>query len=415
MSRAPSGPVALKRSLTLGLLTLYGLGTILGAGIYVLVGRVAAIAGMHAPLAFVIAALLAGLTGLSYAELAARLPRSAGEAVYVQEGLRRRPLSVLVGLLIALTGMISAATIANGFVGYLQVFVSVPDAPTIAVLLLLLGALAAWGITESVVAASVVTLVELGGLVFIIYIAGAGLGDLPGRWPELMPPLDAGAWQAVLLGAFLAFYAFIGFEDMVNVAEEVKDPERTLPLAILIAIAVSTALYLLVALVAVLALPPAELAESRAPLALIYERATGNAPTLIGLISLFAVVNGALIQIIMSSRVLYGMSREGWLPAAFGRVSPVTRTPLPATALVTAAVLVLALGLPLVTLAKATSFVVLIVFALVNLALMRIKRRDPRPAGIRVFPIAIPLAGFGASCGFLVLQVVELLAGLPLP
>lgn len=410
MPARPDAPVALKRSLTLGLLTLYGLGTILGAGIYVLVGRVAGIAGMHAPLAFVVAALLAGLTGLSYAELAARFPRSAGEAVYVQEGLRRRPLSVLVGLLIVLTGVVSAATIANGFVGYLQVFVPVPDALAIVVLVLLLGLLAAWGITESVVAASAVTLVELGGLVFIIYIAGGSLAELPARWPELVPPPDAGTWQAIFLGAFLAFYAFIGFEDMVNVAEEVKDPARTLPRAILIAIGLSTALYLLVALVAVLALPPAELAESRAPLALIYERATGSAPTLISVVSLFAVVNGALIQIIMSSRVLYGMSREGWLPAMLGRVSPLTRTPLPATAFVTVVVLVLAMVLPLVTLAQATSFVILIVFALVNLSLVRIKRREPRPAGVRMVPLTIPLAGFAASCAFVALQLVELFA-----
>lgn len=415
MSRAPAGAIALKRSLTLGLLTLYGLGTILGAGIYVLVGRVAATAGMYAPLAFVIAALLAGLTGLSYAELSARLPKSAGEAVYVQEGLRRRWLSVVVGLLIVLTGVVSAATIANGFVGYLHVFVAVPDGLAVVVLVLLLGALAAWGITESVVAASLVTLVELGGLAFIIYIGGAGLVDLPARWPELVPPPAAGVWHGILLGAFLAFYAFIGFEDMVNVAEEVKEPGRTLPLAILIAIVVSTVLYLLVALVAVLALPPAELAASRAPLALIYERATGSPPTLIALVSLFAVVNGALIQIIMSSRVLYGMSREGWLPEALGKVSPVTRTPLAATALVGATVLVLAVALPIVTLAKATSLIVLIVFALVNLALVRIKRRDPRPAGVRVCPLAIPLAGFLASTGFVALQLAELLAGLPLP
>lgn len=121
-------------------------------------------------------------------------------------------------------------------------------------------------------------------------------------------------------------------------------------------------------------------------------------------------MNGALIQIIMSSRVLYGMSREGWLPAMLGRVSPRTRTPLAATALVTAVVLALALGLPLVTLAQATSFVILIVFALVNLSLVRIKRREPRPPGIRMVPLAVPLAGFAASCAFVALQLVELLA-----
>ncbi|MEW6331026.1 MAG: APC family permease [Pseudomonadota bacterium] len=398
----------LRRSLSLAQITLYGLGTILGAGIYVLVGKVAGLAGLYAPVAFVVAAALAALTGLSYAELSARYPRSAGEAVYVQEGLHLRPLSVLVGFLIILTGVVSASTIANGFVGYLHVFLPVPDWLAIALLVLLLGALAAWGISESVMAASLITLVEVGGLILVLFVAGDSLGELPERLPELIPPVDAGVWHGILLGAFIAFYAFIGFEDMVNVAEEVKNPTRLLPLAILIAIVVSTILYLLVALVAVLALPPAELAQSRAPLALIYERATGSAPVLISLISIFAVVNGALIQIIMAARVLYGMSREGWLHGVFGRVHPVTQTPLISTALVTLVVLVLSLWLPLVTLAKATSFIVLVVFALINLALVRIKRRDPRPAGIRVYPAWIPVAGFLSATAFVLFQLYQL-------
>jgi amino acid transporter len=348
------------------------------------------------------------LTGLSYAELSARYPRSAGEAVYVQEGLRLRALSVLVGLLIILTGVVSAATIANGFVGYLHVFVPVPDWLAITLLVLLLGALAAWGISESVMVASLITLVEVGGLILVILVAGDSLGELPARLPELIPPPDTGVWLGIMLGAFLAFYAFIGFEDMVNVAEEVKDPGRLLPRAIIITIAVSTILYLLVALVAVLALPPAELAQSRAPLALIYERATGSAPTLISLISIFAVVNGALIQIIMASRVLYGMSREGWLHRAFGQVHAFTRTPLLATAVATLIVLVLALWLPLVTLAKVTSFIIMIVFALINLSLARIKRKHPRPEGIKIYPAWIPLAGFLSATGFVLFQLYQL-------
>ncbi|GAB4507921.1 MAG: amino acid permease [Sulfuricaulis sp.] len=403
---APS--TELKRSLSLVQITLYGLGTILGAGIYVLVGKVGGLAGLYAPVAFVVAAALAALTGLSYAELSARYPKSAGEPVYVQEGLRWRALSILVGFLIILTGVVSAATIANGFVGYLHVFVPVPDWLAITLLVLLLGALAAWGISESVMAASLITLVEVGGLILVLFVAGDSLGDLPARLPELIPPLDAGIWQGILLGAFIAFYAFIGFEDMVNVAEEVKDPARTLPLAIIIAIAVSTVLYLLVSLVAVLALPPAELVQSRAPLALIYERATGSAPVLISLISIFAVVNGALIQIIMASRVLYGMSREGWLHAAFGRVHAGTRTPLLATAVATAIVLGLALWLPLVTLAKVTSFIILVVFAVINLSLVRIKFRHPRPAGMRIYPMWIPVAGFLATTGLVTFQLFQL-------
>lgn len=400
-------PAELKRSLSLALITFYGLGTILGAGIYVLVGKVAGYAGLYAPVAFLAAAALTVLTGLTYAELSARFPRSAGSALYVQEGFNRRSLSILTGWLIILTGIVSSATLANGFVGYLQVFVVVPDWLVVTVLVLALGALAAWGIAESVTAASVVTVIEIGGLLFILAVAGDSLTALPAWLPELLPPAEAAVWQGILLGAFLAFYAFIGFEDMVTVAEEVKDPARNLPRAILLSIAVSTVLYLLVALVAVLSLDLPELAGSRAPLALVYERATGSAPVIIGLISLFAVVNGALIQIIMSARMFYGMSREGWHHAAFGAVHPVTRTPLLATAVATGMVLVLALWLPLVTLAKATSFIILIVFALVNLALVFVKRCAPVPAGVRVFPLWVPAAGFLSCTGFVLFQLVE--------
>lgn len=404
-----SEPVSLKRSLSLWLITFYGLGTILGAGIYVLIGKVAAAAGLFAPVAFLLAALLAGFSAFAYAELSARFPKSAGEALYVQEGLGRRGLSMLVGGLIILTGIVSSATIANGFVGYLHVFVDMPDWLAISLMVLGLGALAAWGIRESVLAATFITLFEVGGLIFILFAAGDSLGQLPGRLPELLPPLNAGIWQGILLGAALAFYAFIGFEDMVNVAEEVNNPQRNLPRAILLALGVSTLLYLLVALTAVLALPPPELAASRAPLALIYTHATGRSAEMISLISLFAVVNGALIQIIMSSRVLYGMSRAGWLHAAFGAVHPFTRTPLLATALVTLAVLALALWLPLETLARITSFIMLVVFALINLSLLRIKHRDPHPAGIRVIPVWIPWAGFLSSSAFVFYQLTLVL------
>ncbi len=410
-SRVMTEPVQLKRVLSLPLITFYGLGTILGAGIYVLVGKVAASAGMYAPVAFVVAGLISALTGLSYAELSARLPRSAGEALYVQEGLGRRGLAVTVGWMIVLTGVVSAATIANGFVGYLHVFVAAPDWIVIITLVVALGALAAWGIAESVLAATLITLIEVGGLVYIIVVAGDSLTTLPARWHELVPPADLDVWPGILLGAFLAFYAFIGFEDMVNVAEEVKDPRRNLPLSIIIAIVVSTVLYLCVALIAVLALPLNELSESRAPLALIYTHATGQPPTLISIISLLAVVNGALIQIIMAARVIYGMSREGWQAAVLGQVSTTTQTPLLATALVTLVVLVLALALPIVTLAKATSFIILIVFTLVNLSLVRIKWRDPCPAGLRVFPIWIPVAGTVSTGLFALYQSFIFLRG----
>jgi APA family basic amino acid/polyamine antiporter len=397
----------LKRSISLPLLTFYGLGTILGAGIYVLIGEVVAEAGIRAPIAFLVAALLAVFTAFSYAELSARFPRSAGEAVYVMEAFHRRRLSLLMGLLVILIGTVSAATIANGFVGYFRVFFELPPWLIIVVLVGLLGLVAAWGITESVWLATLVTLLEVFGLLLILWVAGDSLATLPQRWPEFVAGGgDSTLWVGILAGAFLAFYAFIGFEDMVNVAEEVKDPSRNLPKAIVLALVISSLLYLLVVLVSVLSVPVAELAGDPAPLSKVYEYRTGASPTLITLISLVAVVNGALIQIIMASRVLYGLSWQGWLPELFSRVHPGRQTPLYATVLVTLVVLVLALWFPLLTLAKATSLVTLLVFALVNLSLWRVKRFDRRPAGIRVYPRWVPAMGFVISLVFVIYTII---------
>lgn len=398
----------LRRVLSLPLITFYGLGTILGAGIYVLIGKVAGIAGMHAPVAFLMAAAVAALTGFAYAELGSRYPLSGGEAVYVEEGLGFRKLSVLVGLLTAAAGLVSAATITHGFVGYVNVFVAVPATPVIVSIVLTLGVLAAWGILESVWAAAIATIVEIAGLLLVIAVAAPALATLPARWQELLPPFDTVAWSGIMLGAFLAFYAFIGFEDMVNVAEEVRDPERNLPKAILLALAISTALYFLVAMVAVLSLPPQQLASDSAPLALIVEQYGGHSPLLISAISLFAVVNGALIQIIMATRMLYGMSAAGWIPAVFSRVNSLTGTPLLSTAVATGCVLLLALALPLLTLAKATSAVVLLIFMLVNLSLIRIKRRSPLPAGAKVYASWIPWGGLLLSTALLGVQLVAI-------
>lgn len=401
-------PHALKRTLTLPLLTFFGLGTILGAGIYVLVGEVAGLAGMHAPLAFVVAAVVASFTAFSYAELAARHPTSAAEAVYVQEGFGRPWLSMLVGALVLFAALASAAALANGFAAYLRLFVDVPAWTAVLAVLLALGALAAWGIHESARAAAVATLIEIGGLLLVVAVSGESLLALPQRLPELAPPLRGAAWPGIFLAAFVAFFAFIGFEDMANLAEEVIEPERTMPRAILLALAIATALYLLVAVTAVLALSRAELAGNDAPLALMYAKATGREPFFIGLIALFAVLNGALVLLIRAARVLHGLSARGWLPAGLGRVHPVRRTPMLATAVVTAATLVLALALPLVSLARATSAAILVVFCLINLALLRIRRRVPAPPGVRGYPAVVPLAGCVLSLLLLAVQLAEL-------
>ena len=406
----------LKRSITFPLLTLYGLGTILGAGIYVLIGKVAAVAGFYAPLAFVMAALLAGVSGYSYAALSSRYPKSAGEAVYVQAAFQLKPLSSLVGWMVLLTGIVSAATITNGFVGYLNVFVAVDKITAVTVALSLLALLACWGVSQSVIAAGFVTVLEIFGLLLVLFIAGDVLLTVPGQALNLVPSVtDSGAWFAVLLGAFIAFYAFIGFEDMVNMAEEVKTPESTLPKAIIAALLLSSVLYLLIALVAVLSLPLEELKNSTAPMKDILSQHNAKAATVIALISLIAVINGALVQIIMGARVLYGMGRQGLAARVFAQINPSTQTPIIATLLVVFVVWLFAVALPLITLAKITSFIIIFVFMLINMALAKLLINE-RKAGVaslegEVMSIAlsVPVIGVVLCAAFLLLQSYQLI------
>jgi len=401
------GQAELRRTLSLPLMALYGLGTILGAGIYVLTGAVAERAGMAAPLSFLLAAAVAAITGLSFAELCTRFPKSAGEALYVARGLSSERLGTIVGLLVLTTGIVSAATMAVGFQGYLSVFVDLPRWVAIVALLAALTAVSLWGIAESVLAAGIVTIIEVGGLVAIVVVAGDALGTLPERAAEMWPS-DLQQWLGTGAGAFLAFYAFIGFEDMVNVAEEVRGPERTMPRAIVFAVATSTVLYVLVALVAVLALPVQELAGSHTPIADIFVAATGRSPHLISLVSIFAIVNGALIQVVMGARIVYGLARLGWIPPALGEVSKRTRTPLTATLLVAAIITVLAILVPLTALAEITSFIILCVFTLVHASLWRLHRRAP-DAPFRV-PRALPIIGT-IACALMVLGRTLMMLG----
>ena len=396
---------SLKRDVGLLLFAAYGIGNIIGAGIYVLIGKVAGEAGYLAPFAFFLAAFIAVFTGLSYGELSARFPVSAGEAVYLHKAFNRRTLSMAVGLLIAAAGLVSAATMTLGFVGYFQVLFNLPDWVIIITIVIALTVVASRGIVESASVAALLTVIEVGGLVWIIAVAAPNVTLSAPIFDEQMVPVSSLAWQGVLGGAFLAFFAFIGFEDMVNIAEEVKYPERNLPLGILIAFTVSTVLYLLVAIVSIATVSPHDLAASDAPFADVYTAATGKSPAIISTIGLFAVVNGALIQIIMGARIFYGMSVNGWIPKLFSYVSPHTSAPTLATATAGAIVIFLALWLPLVGLARATSFMVLVVFVLINLSLIRIKLRDPAPAGIRLMPIWVPAIGMSASAAIIITSI----------
>ncbi len=400
--------VTLKRSISLPLIVLYGLGTTIGGGIYALVGELAGTAGYLAPASFLIASLLAFLTALSFAELCGRYPRAAGEAVYVMEGFSSKNLSFITGLLVIFAGIVSSAALANAFVGYFNEFIVLDRLLVIIGITLILGSIAAWGISESLIIAGVVTLVEIGGLLMIVFLGRDSLMLFPENFTQLVPPLDFSGWGGMLGGTLLAFYAFIGFEDMVNVAEEVRDVKRTLPLAIIITIGVTTVLYLLIMVVAILSLPAADLAGSQAPLALLFEHYTGRDAVTISLIGMFAIINGSLIQIIMASRVIYGLSSSGQLPGFLSKVNRVTRTPLIATTLVTFMVMILALIGELATLAEITSLILLIVFSLINLALLKIKKRHPKPVDSIVFPAFIPLLAFVTSSGFVLYKLWSL-------
>ncbi|MBW2292777.1 MAG: amino acid permease [Deltaproteobacteria bacterium] len=397
----------LRRSLSLLQVVLYGLGTTVGAGIYLLMGEVARASGMAAPTAFLAASLLAAFTALSFGELVSRYPQSAGEAVYVREGFGSRNFATAIGLLVAVAGCVSAAAMANGFAGYLAEFVELPEAICVAAFVATLVGVSVWGVAESVSVAGLFTLIEIGGLLAIIAVAGESLEQLPERWTELLPVSDPGVWRGVAMASLLTFYAFLGFEDMVNVAEEVKDVRRTLPLGIGITLAITTVLYITIAAICVLAVPPAELAGSTAPLAFVYERATGSAPTGIALVGILAVVNGALIQIIMASRVLYGLAARGHLPVQFARIHPRTGTPHFATLAAGALVLVLALGFPLARLAEGTSVVTLAVFASVNLALWKIKGRAQVSKPAFGVPRWVPVVGACTTSGLLLLRLGE--------
>lgn len=393
---------ALARNLSLVMLVLYGLGVTVGAGIYVLIGAAGARAGQHAPIAFLLAAVVMGLSAASFAEFATRLPVSAGEAIYVETGFASRRLGFLAGLLVVAAALISSAAIAHGAAGYIGQFIGLPGV-VLAVLVVLATALvAAWGISEAVWVAAIMTVVELGGLVVIIV---AGLWQDPGivaRAPEAFTGLgSASAWPGIFSATMLAFFAFIGFEAMVNVAEEVEEPTRTLPVAIAITLVTATVLYVLVVWVASHAVPRAELAAASAPLSLVFQRVTGASPTLISLVAILATVNGVIVQTVMASRVLYGMAKQGTLPAALADVHPVTKTPLAATALAAGLTTLAAVALPLEALADLTTQAMLVVFTLVNLALLAMKLRGEKHEGGLVVPTWVPAAGAVSCVGLL--------------
>ena len=394
----------LKRALTLPLVVFYGLGVTIGAGIYVLIGATAGAAGYFAPVSFLLAAFVMTFSAASFAELCGRMPVSAGEAAYVEKGYRVSALSLVVGLMVVMAGIVSGATISIGCAGYIRNFVDVPVIALVVLIIAFTGAVAAVGIVQSVMFAAILTIIELGGLVAIV---GGGLFGEPALLSKMgdviQIGLDGAAWSGVLAAGLFAFFAFIGFEDMVNVAEEVEEPQRTMPRAIFLTLALTGAIYFLVAAVSVLSVPPEVLAASEAPLGLVFGQVTNLSPLTISVIAILATLNGMIIQMIMASRVIYGLADRGRLPGWLGRISPLTRTPLVATAVVSLITLAFAVLLPLEGLAQITSRITLLVFALVCGALIAIKLREEHaPEGLFTVPVWVPAVGIIANLMLLI-------------
>ena len=395
MAEAGTQAPRLQRRLGVALLCFYGLGTTIGAGIYVLVGKVAGLAGTAAPLAFLLSSAVAAFTALSFAELASRYPKSAGEAVYVQRAFGVAAMSFVVGLLVMLAGIISSAAIFNGAAGYLNVLVPLPTWGLSLGLIAIIGLVATFNIAASVTVAAVLTVIEIAGLMLVIvggFTGEAITQPASSSRAGIDNLLSVVSLSGILTGAVLAFYAFLGFEDMVNVAEEAREPHRTIPRAIVLTLVLTTLLYLLVTVAALRIVPVDELAQSDAPLALVWERG-GGPPQLLALIGIVATLNGALVQMIMASRVAYGLADQGWLPAILARVRKVSGTPLPATLSVIVVIAVFAMTMPLESLARATSMLTLAIFTLVNCALIRLKLLGQDPGQGAVVPLAVPVAG----------------------
>lgn len=396
----------LKRDLGLPVLALYGLGNILGAGIYVLVGKVAGEAGASTALAFIIAMSVAAITAFSYMELSGRYPVSASASIYTFKAFGNKKLSMFIGLAMVLSGVASAAALSKGFAGYVNEIIAIPAVIVSILLLILIGWVAVRGIGESAKAAAVFTIIEVIGLFIIIYIGKDAIASYD--YSNLIKIDPSLGWAGVMSGAFLAFYAFIGFEDMVNVSEEVKHPRRNMPLAVLISLVAATILYLLVVIVATSLVSTNDLSNSDAPLTLVFQAGGYSSSEIITLIGMAATVNGVVVQIIMGSRMLYGMAKQNWISPKFASVSSKYQTPVFATVCVVGLMILGVIALPLVSLASLTSLLVLAIFATVNASLIIIKRRNPKNPGYITVPTVLPYIGVVSSIGLVMFQLFSL-------
>jgi basic amino acid/polyamine antiporter, APA family len=399
---------SLKRAISRRMLLFFILGDILGAGIYALVGEVAGEVGGAVWTAFVAALALALLTAVAYAELVTKYPHAGGAALYVNRAFKNRALTFVVAFAVMASGVTSAATLARAFAGdYLHVFADVATTPAALVFILVVAAINFRGIVESMKTNIVLTLIELSGLAIIVAIGawalGHGNGDIGRNFEFKQGESPA---LGIFAGTTLAFYALIGFEDSANVAEETKDPRRAFPFALFAGLAIAGGIYILVTFTASMVVPTPELANSDGPLLEVVRRGSDIPLRGFSVIALLAIANGALINMIMASRLLYGMAEEKVMPQAFGRIHPRRQTPWVAIVFATAiAMLLVSIG-NLDDLATVTVMLLLIVFALVNVCVL-VLRRDPVEHDHFVAPTFAPALGIAISLILLVKRATD--------
>jgi amino acid transporter len=432
MNESRETSLVMPKTMGLFALTIYGVGDMLGAGIYALIGQAAGKMGNAVWLAFVASMVAALLTGLSYAALGSRYPKAAGAAYITHRAFGFRMLAYTLGLMVMASGLTSLAAGANAFSEqlYRQIF-GAPEGlaavgwlgrvrfwPIILGYIGVLTFINFWGMRESTWMNAVCTFVEVGGLLVVIAVGAAYWGSVN----YLETPVDHATGERipltlplVLSGGVLTFYAFVGFEDMLNVSEEVKDVERVFPRALMLAVGITTVIYLAVAITAVSVLPHEELGRGASLVDVVAKAAPWFPRWIFAAVSLFAIANTGLLNYIMGSRIVYGMARQGLLPRFLGRLHATRKTPHVAILLGMVIVTALSLSGGIADLAAATSLLLLVVFGTVNIALIVLKRRPGEPKGRFDVPWVVPALGTVVCAGLVAQRMWEAFTGVAAP
>lgn len=373
--------MALNRTLGLPMLIFYGTGMILGAGIYSIIGIAAGIAGESLWQGFLLAGIAALLTALSYAELATMYPTAGAEYTYMRNAFsNQRWLAATIGIVVIFAGCASAATVALAFTSYLQHFISLPRFAVAGAILILFTGINIIGIRQSSWTNALFTVIEVLGLLIFIWLGWSQ--------PEFGSALLVAPTLATVSSAALIIFSFLGFENIVSLAEETKDPEKNIPRAILLSLFISTVLYILVSLAAVALMPPEQLAQTESALLDASLKSSRSLAGVLGGIALFSTANTVLIALVTSSRIIYGISKDNSLPQVLSKTLEKQKTPwIAAIFAMFTAVVLLPFG-KVETVASIASFATMIVFIAINVALVHLRRKKPK----KNRPFRIPFA-----------------------